>query len=93
MSKLPPRPKATHHNTRAEGGESRVSGSQHQQHESMAMLTQCVAIDTPTIDTVQVVDKMGQEHVHTVTTTQSDRPCDRQTGAEGRKRQTGSRPN
>ena len=79
--------------TRAEGGESRVSGSQHQQHKSMAMLTQCVAIDTPTIGTVQVVDKMGQEHVHTVTTTQSDRPCGRQTGAEGRKRQTGSRPN
>ena len=79
--------------TRAEGGESRVSGSQHQQHKSMAVLTQCVAIDVHTVRTVQMVDKIGQQHVHTVTTTQSDRPCDRQTGAEGRKRQTGSRPN
>ena len=60
--------------TRAEGGESRVSGSQHQQHKSMAVLTQCVAIDVRNIHTVQVVDKIGQEHVHTATTTQSNPP-------------------
>ena len=60
--------------TRAEGGESRVSGSQHQQHKSMAVLTQCVAIDVHTIKAVQVVDKIGQEHVQTATTTQSDPP-------------------
>ena len=60
--------------TRAEGGESRVSGSQHQQHKSMAVLTQCVAIDVHTVRTVHMVDKIGQQHVQTATTTQSDPP-------------------
>jgi len=53
----------------------------------MAMLTQCVAIDVHTIEAVQVVDKIGQEHVHTATTTQSGPPHTRAEGGESQHQQ------
>merc|ERR1712166_1030294 len=51
------------------------------------MLTQCVAIDVHTIEAVQVVDKIGQEHVHTATTTQSGPPHTRAEGGESQHQQ------
>ena len=55
------------HDIRAEGGESRVNGSHHQ-HKVTAVLIQSVAIDAPTINTVQAVYNMSQDHVRSVIT-------------------------
>ena len=62
--------------TRAEGGESRVSDSQHQRHNVMVALTQRVATDVHTVHMVQTVDKIGQEDVHGAVLAQRDRPYD-----------------
>ena len=40
----------------------------HQQHKVTAVLIQSVEIDAPTIDTVQAVHNMSQDHVRSVIT-------------------------